>query len=272
MYFTIITEQEKQLPFYITGIGVQKNQETIVRPDGYPYYQWTYCTQGEGIFVVEGKEFKVAQGTGFFFSPKVPHRYYSIVEPWETYWLNFEGSGITSLLDLFNINRWEVFAPTTPINSLEQFCTMEQLLEQENPEKVIETSLNLYSFLFTHKTRKKISTFQQTNNRFIQLRPVLLFMEGNFNTTISLDEMADLIHISSNHLCKLFKMTFGMTPFHYLIQMRLQRAKQLLIQSPELQINEISRQVGYSDTSYFCSIFKKQELITPLEFRKMYGV
>ncbi|MBC7958315.1 MAG: AraC family transcriptional regulator [Vallitaleaceae bacterium] len=272
MLFTMITQQEKHLPLYITGIGIQKDQESIVRPDGYPYYQWTYCSKGEGTFVVDGKEFKIAEGTGFFFSPKIPHKYYSTTQPWETYWINFEGSSIPSILELFGIHKWEVFIPSSIESALNQFDEMEDLLTQDDPEKVINTSLNLYSFLFTYKTSKKISTYQQTTNRLLQLKPVLLYMDENFNHSLSLDELSSLIHISSNHLCKLFKLTFGMTPFHYLIQMRIQNAKQLLIQSPELQINEIANRVGYTDFSYFCSIFKKQELMTPLAFRKMYGV
>ncbi len=272
MLFTLITEQEKLLPLYITGIGIQKNQESITRAEGYPSYQWTYCTKGEGILIIDGKEFKIPEGTGFFFAPKIPHEYFALTEPWETYWLNFDGNGLSTILDLFNISRWEVFVPQSAQHLLSQYDDIQNALSKENPDKVIETSANLYSFLLTHKKSKKISTHQQYNNRSHQLKPVLLFMEAQYCNTISLDEMADVIHITPNHLCKLFKTTFGLTPFHYLIQMRLQRSKQLLVQSPELQINEIAKRVGYNDTSYFCSIFKKQEQVTPLEFRKMYGL
>ena len=272
MLFTIITDQEKHLPLYITGIGVQKNQEAIMRPNGYPYYQWTYCAKGEGVLIIDGKEFKITEGTGFFFSPKIPHEYYPLIEPWETYWLNFEGYGLPAILDLFNIKKWEVFNPLSIENTLEQFNEIADALLVENPEKVIETSANLYAFLLVHKMSRKINAHQQYSNRSLQLKPVLLFIEANYCNYITLDDMASLIHITTNHLCKLFKANFGLTPFQYLIQVRIQRSKQLLIQFPELQINEITKLVGYGDTSYFCSIFKKQEQVTPLEFRKMYGV
>jgi len=272
MLFTVITEQEKLLPFYVTGIGIQINQEPIIRPNGFLYYQWTYCSKGSGIFKIDGKEYHIYPGTGFFFSPNIPHEYHATNEPWETYWISFEGSNLPSLLSVFNIGLWEIFIPTDTVSCLNLFVEIENDLMQNNLEKVINTSAKLYTFLILLNNSNRVSSFQPINNKIIQLKPVITYMESHYHHYISLEELSALIGVTTHHLCKLFKNTFGITPFHYLIRLRIQISKQLLIQSPDLKIKEISHLVGYSDTSYFCSIFKKQVKQTPTDFRKLHGI
>ncbi|MDF2543614.1 MAG: hypothetical protein K0S47_3332 [Herbinix sp.] len=272
MLFTIITEQEKVLPFYITGIGMQVYQEPIKRPEGFHYYQWTYCSKGSGVFLIGGKEYVIEEGTGFFFSPDIPHEYHATGETWETYWLTFYGNNLPSLLNLFNVGPWEIFIPERVEESIKLFHEIEHDLLQDNLEKNIHTSAKLYEFLILFKSSKRLGADRPLNNKRMKLKPIISYMESNYGHDISLEELAFLINVTPHHLCKLFKSTLGMTPFQYLIQLRLQAAKQLLLLSPHLKIMEIAQLVSYSDTSYFCSIFKKQENITPQDFRKLHGI
>jgi AraC-like DNA-binding protein len=272
MLFTIITEQEKNLPFYITGIGIQAHQEPVVRPEGFPYYQWTYCTKGAGIFRIGGKEYNIAQGSGFLFAPNIPHEYHATEENWETYWLTFYGSNLPSLFNLFNVGPWEIFIPEDIAAMLGLFYEIENDLLQDNLEKIIHTSAKLYQFLIYIKNSKRIGSDRPQKNKILKLKPIIAYMETNYEKYMTLDELAVLIDVTTHHMCKLFKSTFGISPFEYLIQLRLQAAKQLLIQSPHLKVKEVAELVSYNDTSYFCSIFKKQEKITPQEFRKLHGM
>ena len=272
MLFTIITEQEKTLPFYIIGMGIQANQEPVIRPVGLPYYQWTYCSKGAGLFKIGGKEYHIGEGTGFFFSPNVPHEYHATQEPWETYWLNFNGINLPSLFSLFNIGPWEIFNSEEMSSILELYYEIENDLLQDNLEKIIHTSAKLYTFLILFKNCNRMGVDRPLSNKMMKLKPIITYMENHYERYITLDELAVLINVTTHHMCKLFKSTFGISPFQYLIQLRLQAAKQLLIQSPQLKIKEISELVSYNDTSYFCSIFKKQEKITPQEFRKQHGI
>lgn len=272
MIFTIITEQEKLLPFYITGIGIQAYQEPISRPDGFPVYQWTYCSKGEGIFKIGGKEHRICEGTGFFFSPNIPHEYHAIVEPWETYWITFDGIYLPTLFRLLSMSTWEIFKPKDLTFILELFHEIENDLLQDKLEKVVDTSAKLYTILISFKNSQRVNTELSMSSKLSKLKPVIHYMETHYDHYITLEEMANLIQVTTHHLCKLFKSTFGISPFHYLIRLRLQIAKQLLLQSPHLKVKEIAQKVCYSDTSYFCSIFKKQETVTPQEFRKLHGV
>jgi len=69
----VITNADIALPFYVTGVGCQSNQEYIFRPFGFNHYQWAYCRSGKGIFEIEGTEWFIGEKSGFFFRPGVPH-------------------------------------------------------------------------------------------------------------------------------------------------------------------------------------------------------
>jgi YesN/AraC family two-component response regulator len=272
MLFTRITEHDKLLPVYINGIGIQENQESTFRPNGFPQYQWTYCNKGAGILNIGGKNHYITKGTGFFFSPNIPHTYHATEEPWETYWVTFDGSYLTTLLNLFHINPWEVFEPQNPERCLSLFQQMEKALQQDNIEKILDTSATLYQFLILLKQSKKNNATTTSNSKPNKLKPVIAYMEEHYTKEITLEELSNLIQVTTHHLCKLFRTTFGMSPFQYLIQLRLQVAKKILVQQPDLKIREIASAVGYKDVSYFCTIFKSHESVSPLQFRRLRGL
>lgn len=273
MIFTVITEQEKLLPVYITGVGTQKNQEFTDRKEGYRDYQWTLCTNGKGVFKIGHKEYLIEEGMGFFFSPYIPHVYYSLEEPWETNWITFDGNMISVLLQVYGINPFEVFVPTEAEFSMELFSRIYRLLGTESLNRLTDASTLLYQILAELKKDEKLTTKQTpVMIRTQKLLPVIRYMEGNFIHDISLDQLSDEIHVTPHYLCKLFKQAFGISPIHYLIRIRLQTAKKYLILRSDWDVNTIARQVGYQDVSYFCSIFKAQEKMTPGEFRRIHGV
>ena len=81
--------------------------------------------------------------------------------------------------------------------------------------------------------------------------------------------MAEIIDVSPQYLCSLFKNFLYMRPFVYISKRRIQEAKRLLLDKP-MSIKDIALQIGYNYSSYFCSIFKKYEGISPHEFRNMH--
>lgn len=104
----------------------------------------------------------------------------------------------------------------------------------------------------------------------MQLDPVITFLSENYDKNPSLLEMSEVIHVTPHYLCKLFQEVFKLRPFVYLTKIRLQKAKEFLMESDQLTIKCISERVGYNDISYFCAIFKEYEGITPTEFRKIH--
>lgn len=100
-------------------------------------------------------------------------------------------------------------------------------------------------------------------------RPIaesLKLIEERYNENLSLDEISHAISVSKNYFCYLFKREVGMSLWNYLTTVRLRYAKKLL-EETDLKAYEIAFLVGYDNPSYFSKVFKRQEQMTPNEYR-----
>ncbi|KRF10281.1 hypothetical protein ASG89_01750 [Paenibacillus sp. Soil766] len=97
------------------------------------------------------------------------------------------------------------------------------------------------------------------------------FIEQDYhNPDLSLTSISDKFGMSGNYASKLFKETFGDTFVNYLIQVRMEKAKEYLVETSE-PIQDISNNVGYIHTVSFNRVFKKVVGMTPGEFRMVKG-
>lgn len=95
-----------------------------------------------------------------------------------------------------------------------------------------------------------------------QLRIVCEFIDANYQREISLAELAGSINFSLNHFLRQFKRSLGVTPHHYLIQVRVEHALQLLEQG-KLTVAEVAAQVGFYDQSHLAHHFKQHYGVSP---------
>lgn len=93
------------------------------------------------------------------------------------------------------------------------------------------------------------------------------YIDRNYNQPISLDSLSRLFSISKYHMAREFKRYVGKSPNDYLIDVRMTRAKELLIDSRST-IAEIAQSVRISNTNHFLYLFKSREGLTPSAFRK----
>ncbi|WP_197434521.1 helix-turn-helix domain-containing protein [Agrobacterium vitis] len=91
-------------------------------------------------------------------------------------------------------------------------------------------------------------------------------IDDELDDGLSLQQLADLAGLSIPHLCRAFKQTFGLPPYRYIIQRRIERAKQHL-RDTSLSITEIALSCGFSSASHFANVFRKEVGTTPLDYR-----
>lgn len=93
------------------------------------------------------------------------------------------------------------------------------------------------------------------------------YIRDNFQKDLSLDEVSRQLDLSPYYFSKLFKEETGSNFVEYVTNLRICRAKELLMQDGH-SMKEICAAVGYSDPNYFSRIFKKNTGVTPTEFRE----
>lgn len=103
------------------------------------------------------------------------------------------------------------------------------------------------------------------NARF--LGDALEYIRAHYVTNLTLEEVAQQIHISPFYLSHLFKEELDITFIEYLTRVRIEEARRLLTQTNS-SVQDIALQVGYEDPSYFSKVFKKLTGITPNRYRR----
>jgi two-component system, response regulator YesN len=85
--------------------------------------------------------------------------------------------------------------------------------------------------------------------------------------SFSLDYLADSVGISTAYMCRLYKLYTGITITDRLSFLRMKKARELLLDT-QLSVIEVAERVGYSNSTYFYRVFKKENGVTPKEFRR----
>jgi AraC-like DNA-binding protein len=99
------------------------------------------------------------------------------------------------------------------------------------------------------------------------IQAAINYININYERDISLKDISKYVFLSPSYFAKAFKDETGKSPISFLIQVRLDRAKELLSET-EQKIYEIAIGVGFSNQQRFNEIFKKYIGMTPLQYRK----
>ncbi|ANS74330.1 two-component system response regulator [Paenibacillus yonginensis] len=115
-------------------------------------------------------------------------------------------------------------------------------------------------------------TMERLGERFMDknaklVHQVCTLIDQTYHEPITINSLSDQVYLSPNYLRSIFKEKTGMTIHDYLTKIRLDKAKQLLADG-SLKVQDIARKVGYESTSYFISLFLKNQGVTPNEYRK----
>ena len=102
------------------------------------------------------------------------------------------------------------------------------------------------------------------------VRKLEAFLKEHFREPDAIAQAVNSVSIPERTLKRRFKAATGVPLIGYLQNVRIELAKQIL-ESTQLQVEEISAEAGYSDTSFFRRLFKRLVGVTPLTYRRMFG-
>jgi YesN/AraC family two-component response regulator len=115
---------------------------------------------------------------------------------------------------------------------------------------------------------------KQSKNYVISLKieRIIEYMRQNINRKITLEELSGLVGLSTYYLSRTFKDTTGYPIITYFNKMKIDKAKELLIEGDK-KVKEVAYELGYTNEFYFSRIFKKIEGLSPSEFysKNVYG-
>ncbi|MEO0457821.1 MAG: helix-turn-helix domain-containing protein [Cyanobacteria bacterium P01_A01_bin.114] len=100
-----------------------------------------------------------------------------------------------------------------------------------------------------------------------QLQRVIDYMRANLSQDLSILDLATLTNMSKSHFSRSFKQSVGISPYQYLMQQRVERAKQLLEQQ-SLAISTIALDCGFANQTHLTKVFRQMTGVTPKAYQK----
>ena len=253
------------LPICVMSIGLNDFQYHVKRENHLPHI--IYCTEGEGTLIVEGNKYTIRPYQGFFIPADTPHEYYTVGDLWDTHWLTLGGKGVNEILSLFGFTKAQVYtlSDVTRLNHL--FKKIYSVMKSDKLYGNYYAGGFAYDFLveFYRLANNKASEEQSGANPTIL--SAVNYITSHYTEEITLEQLSLTAGVTKQHLCKLFKKNFGMRPVEYITKFRIQQAKRLLCSTDDT-IKEISFASGFKDCGYFCRVFKRYELMSPMDYRR----
>lgn len=260
----------KSALLYIQEIGRLKSLKSHTsKRESLDSFLFVMVLSGSGIFTYEGTTYPITAGDHIFIDCRKPYSHQSSeTDPWELMWVHFNGVSMDQYYQYFYKKTKSIVLH--PENPTEFSSLLEQLMELA-PQKEIDSELlasNLLNGLVTKiLTTKSIQGKKNKTTNIEKMRQIKDFIDENFQRKITLDLLADEFYISKYHLSREFKKAYGITMVNYVITKRITYAKELL-RFTDMQIEEIGRNCGIEDNSYFNKVFRKTEGTTASEYRK----
>lgn len=266
IYFRSTSGKE---PFTFESIGNHWLQERVSRPHGHPLYHYLQTESGQGRFEIHGRSYILKEGQGILAAPFVSHSYTNESSEWYTSFATISGSlagSIGSLLEnrpLVLIDREQGMAVSQIIReSIQQF--------EHTPPDTGQLSVCCYRFLMHFVGGTAAGNFSDSPLYQLYVAPVIKEIETNFHSRLTVQELSRKVYVTPQYLSRLFGRFLGCSTYEYLTIHRLNKAKELLVSRPHLDIQDIAGLVGFDTPSHFIAMFKKNTGMTPLEFRTLY--
>jgi AraC family transcriptional regulator, arabinose operon regulatory protein len=268
----VTTERDRRLPLHLTSVGYTEHQSPISRDNGFPCFHWLHTVDGCGEFTMNGSTLKLPANHGLLIKPHVPHSYSAENRNWSTWYLTFDGALAHAIIAALDIQpmlpiRWETDCPLAALHK--QF---EEKCRYSFDFAGINGSHEVYAFLSQIKQYGQVSGQPSLSKGHERLTPVYLLIEEEYDDpNLGLTRLADELAISSQHLNTLFRKSWGVSPYQYLLQFRIQKSKELLLSDRAWAVKKISAAVGFQDYSHFVSTFRRVAGMTPVQFRRQYS-
>lgn len=237
------------------------------------HYLFHYVLSGKGIYRTVDRfgtvqTYDVVAGQGFLINP---HKSASYIaddnDPWEYTWVEINGIKAKEILDLAGLN---VDHPIyTGDGTHMQNIMKEEMLQLTNydDQGMFYVIGHLYLFLhalYESSTHKRLEKRESINDHYVN--EAIAFIEINYNSDISVEDLADLCGLNRNHFGKIFKQIVQITPQQFIIRYRMNKACEFLADH-KLSITEVGCLVGYKHPLRFSRAFKTTFGVSPREWR-----
>ncbi|MCI9414166.1 MAG: AraC family transcriptional regulator [Clostridiales bacterium] len=234
------------------------------------FSEFIYVLHGQGRFLVENTVLDIKENDLVIVNPHVEHTETSLKDhPLEYIVLGvdnviftFDPLGAASSYRLYHYQEqasqmnWYL---KTMLREVENKALYHEVVCQNLLEVMIIHMMRLANFTLSVVSSRRLRSVSSSAKRFI---------DDHFKEAVTLQELADELHVGKFHLIHSFTEDYGISPINYLIARRVEESKTLL-KTTDLNIAKIASFTGFSSQSYFSQCFRRLSGFTPNEYRRI---
>lgn len=282
--YLVANEHDKQWGLTVSTVGYEEigpgeDYPTRGHADGYFFdvnkgrvldeYQLQYIVEGDGVFrSASQKTTRLHSGDIFLLYPGEWHTYHPEKNGWKCYWIGFKGRNIDDRVKAGFLSPKKVIyhigydsEMIHLFNHALEISEREPVYFQQTLAGIVNCLIGMTYSLQRTEALKDCSGDQDLVNRAREL------IRNNLESTLSIQEIAAKLNISYSKFRRVFKDLTGFSPAYYQMDLKLQRAKDLL-STTDLSIKDIAYQLDFTSPDYFSTKFKCKNGMKPSEFRR----
>lgn len=241
-----------------------------VGPQMLDYYLIHFVLSGRGTFRCRGKDYRLEQGHSFVIFPGELVSYVSDeADPWSYRWVGFKGTRADEYLHAIGFSAHQPVALSKQTRRLRAlFYSLQKSLQTGGPGTDMQSEgvLRLIFADYAQDRAADAAPPEEASAIQQQVEQAIRWLTLQYYQPISIEQMAQSLGYHRTHLSKMFKQHTGLSPMNFLLKIRMERAKLLLLEP--LTIEQVASSVGFSDPLYFSKQFKKWYGRSPSEYRQ----
>jgi AraC-like DNA-binding protein len=264
-YLDLKPDGHRQLSVVCGGLEYCTPHYAINRKT-FPFYSIEYVARGAGSVKLRGKAYPLRPGTIFSYGPNKPHEISGDpISPLVKYFVDFSGEKAPGLLHFCKLppgSVAQVFPPNTLASLFDELIETGLRLGRGNADlsaKLLECLT--FKIAAANAPIKGVETLA-----FATYQQGRQYIERNFLTLRTLEQIAVECHTDKAYLCRLFRRYDQHSPYQYLLRLKMNHAAGRLQQSGVL-VKQVAEEVGFADPFHFSRVFNSILGISPTAFR-----
>jgi len=233
------------------------------------YNKFYFICDGQGWLKINGKEFYPLPSQLVLMPAGVTQSYSSINDNTFTkYWCHFSAKiGDINIFDVLQLPYFVDIKDKSHFKLL--FKELINNYKSQSLSASFRTKAILLEIIAQFIDNAKTDNIQLYKSEFLGILHIFTeYVEKHLSEDITIKQIARAVNFHPNYFIRYFKAHTGSSPMHYIIRIRMERAKELIVRS-EMTVSEIGIAIGFNDLSYFSKAFKNYTGYSPSEFRKI---
>jgi len=283
--YLTVNDKDREWGLYLTTCGFQSippskvNPFLNIHPSLYGFnakrgrildeFQLLFIVKGSGHFEsAHHSRIQIDAGTIILLFPGEWHNYYYNPDTgWDEYWVGFDGINVQNMI------KSGFFTVTNPVfkvgindefisfyKSIIAYAEQEAVGYQQVASSIVRHMLGLLYF----KNQNSLFSDKEVVEKINQAR---ILIRDNISNSVSPADIATQLGLGYSWFRKAFKKYAGISPAQFQLQIRLQRAKDLLLNTNQ-SVSEIAYELTFDTPGQFSTFFRQKASMTPKEFRR----